>query len=83
MAIQVHNVVEYTHLTSVSNYVDHNKLWKTLQEMGIPDHLVCLLRNLYAGQESTVRTLYGTAHWFKIEKGVQHSCLLSPCLFTL
>ena len=82
MAIQVYNVVEYTHLTSVSNYVDPNKPWKTLQEMGIPDHLARLLRNLYAGQEATVRTLYGTAYWFKIEKGVQ-DCLLSPCLFNL
>ena len=50
--------------------VNHNKLWKVLKEMGIPDHLTCLLRNLYAGQEATVRTLYGTTDWFKIEKGV-------------
>ena len=60
--------------------VDHNKLWKILQEMGIPDHLSCLLRNLYAGQEATVRTLQGTTDWFKIEKG---GCLWSPCLFNL
>ena len=52
------------------NCVDHNKLWKDLKEIGIPDHLTCLLRNLYAGQKATVRTLYGTADWFKIEKGV-------------
>ena len=52
------------------DYVDHDKLWKALREMGIPDHLTCLLRNLYAGQEATVRTLYGTTDWFKIEKGV-------------
>ena len=51
--------------------------------MGLPDHLTCLLRNLYAGQEATVRTLYGTTDWFKIEKGVQRGCLLSPCLFNL
>ena len=63
--------------------MDHNKLWKVLKEMGIPDHLSCLLRNLYAGQEATVRTLYGTTDWFKIEKGVQQGCLLSPCLFNL
>ena len=63
--------------------VDHDKLWKALREMGIPDHLTCLLRNLYVGQEATVRTLYGTTDWFKIEKGVQQGCLLSPCLFNL
>ena len=63
--------------------MDHNKLWKVLKEMGIPDHLSCLLRNLYAGQEATVRTLYGTTDWFKIEKGVRQGCLLSPCLFNL
>ena len=57
--------------------------WKILKEMGIPDHLTCLLRNLYAGQEATVRTLYGTTDWFKIEKGVRQGCLLSPCLFNL
>ena len=63
--------------------VDNNKLWKTLKEMGIPDHLTCLLRHLYAGQEATVRTLYGTNDCFRIEKGVWQSCLLSPCLFNL
>ena len=63
--------------------VDHDKVWKALREMGIPDHLTCLLRNLYAGQEATVRTLYGTIDWFNIEKGVQQCCLLSPCLFNL
>ena len=61
--------------------VDHNKLWKILQEMGIPDHLTCLLRNLYAGHEVTVRTGHGTMDWFKIEKGVCQDCILSPCLF--
>ena len=63
--------------------VDHNKLWKALKEMGIPDHLTCLLRNLYAGQEATVRTLYERNDWFKIEKGVHQGCLLSLCLFNL
>ena len=63
--------------------VDHNKLWKALKEMGIPDHLTCLLRNLYASQEATGRTLYGTTDWFKIEKGVQQGYLLSLCLFKL
>ena len=63
--------------------VDHNKLWKILQEMGIPDHLTCLLRNLYAGQEATVRTGYETTDWFKMKKGVRQGCILSPCLFNL
>ena len=65
------------------DWVDHNKLWKALKEMGIPDHLTCLLRHLYVGQEATVRTLYGTTDWFKIKKGVQQGWLLSPCLFNL
>ena len=63
--------------------MDHNKLWKVLEEMGIPDHLICLLRNLYAGQEATVRTGHGTTDWFQIGKGVRQGCLLSPCLFNL
>ena len=63
--------------------VDHNKLWKILKEMGTPDHLTCLLRNLYAGQEATVRTGHGTADWFPIGKGVSQGCILSPCLFNL
>ena len=63
--------------------VDHNKLWKILKEMGIADHLTCLLRNLYAGQEATVRTGHGTTNWFQIGKGVRQGCLLSPCLFNL
>ena len=58
--------------------VDHNKLWKILQEMGIPDPLTCLLRNLYAGQEATVRTGHGTTDWFQIGKGVRQGCILSP-----
>ena len=61
--------------------VDHNKLWKILQEMGIPDHLICLLRNLYAGQEATVRTGHGITDWLQIGKGVRQGCILSPCLF--
>ena len=63
--------------------VDHNKLWKILKEMGIPDHLTCLLRNLYAGQETTVRNGHGTTDWFQIGKGVLQDCILSPCLFNL
>ena len=65
------------------NYVDDNKLWKILQEMGIPDHLTCLLRNLYAGQEATVRTGHGTTDWFQTGKGICPGCVLSPCLFNL
>ena len=63
--------------------MDHNKLWKILQEMGIPDHLTCLLRNLYAGQEVTVGTGNRTTDWFQIRKGVHQGCILSPCLFSL
>ena len=63
--------------------VDHKKLWKILQEMGIPDHLICLLRNVYAGQEATVRTRHGTTDCFQIGKGVCQGCILSPCLFNL
>ena len=63
--------------------MDHNKLWKILKEMGIPDHLTCLLRNLYARQEATVRTGHGTTDCFQIEKGVRQSCILSLCLFNL
>ena len=61
--------------------VDHNKLWKILKEMGIPDRLTCLLRNLYAGQEATVRTGHGTTDWFQIGKRIHQGCILSPCLF--
>ena len=63
--------------------MDHNKLWKILQEMGIPEHLTCLLRNLHAGQEAAVRTGHGTTDWFQIWKGVCQGCILSPCLFDL
>ena len=65
------------------DYVDHNKLWKILKEMGIPDHLTCLLRNLYAYQEATVRTGHGTTDWFQIGKGLYQGCILSPCLFNI
>ena len=63
--------------------VDHNKLWKIIKEMGIPGHLTCLLRNLYAGQEATIRTEHGTTDWLQIGKGVRQGWLLSPCLFNL
>ena len=63
--------------------MDHNKLWKILKEMGIPDRLTCLLGNLYAGQEATVRTGHGTTDWFQTGKGVHQGCILSPCLFNL
>ena len=63
--------------------MDHNKLWKILKVIGIPDHLTCLLRNLYSGQEATVRTEHETAGWFQIGKGVRQGCILSPCLFNL
>ena len=63
--------------------MDHSKLWKILQELGIPDHLTCLLRNLYASQEATVRTGHGTTDWFQIAKGVCQGYIMSPCLFNL
>ena len=63
--------------------VDHNKLWKIIQEMGIPDHLICLLRNLYAGEEATARIGHETTDWFHIRKGIHQGCILSPCLFNL
>ena len=69
--------------TKAFDCVDYNKLWKILKEMGVPDHLTCLLRNLYAGQETTVRTGHGTTDWFQIGKGVHQGCILSPCLFNL
>ena len=69
--------------TKAFDCVDNNKLWKVLKEMGIPDHLTCLLRNLYAGQEAIIRTGHGTADWFQIGKGVRQGCILSLCLFNL
>ena len=74
----------FTDYTKAFDCVDHNKLWKILKEMGLPvDHLTCLLRNLYAGQEATVSTGYGTTEWYQIGKGVCQGGILSPCLFTL
>ena len=69
--------------TKAFDPVDHNKVWKILKEMGIPDHLICLLRNRYAGQEATVRTGHGIRDWFQIGKGVCQGCILSPCLLNL
>ena len=69
--------------TKAFDCVDHNKLWKILKEMGIPDHLTCILRNLYAGQEATVRLGHGTIDWFQIGKVIRQGCILSPCLFNL
>ena len=69
--------------TEVFDCVDPNKLWKVLKEMGMPDHFTCLLRNLYAGQEATVRTGHRTTDWFQIVKGVYQGCILSPCLFNV
>ena len=69
--------------TKAFDCVGHDELWKILKEMQIPDHLTCLLRNLYAGQEATVRTGHGTIDWFQIRKGICQDCILSPCLFNL
>ena len=73
----------FTHHAKAFDCVDHKKLWKILQEMGIPDHLSCLLRNLYAGQEATVRNGHGKTDWFQTGKGVGQGCMSSPCLFNL
>ena len=81
---QIANIHIYFHFidnAKAFDCVDHNKLWKILQEMGIPGHLTCLLRNLCAGQEATVRTGHGTTNWFQIGKGVGQGCIVSPCLF--
>ena len=75
--------IDYAKATKSFDCVDHNQLWKILKEMGIPEHLICLLRNLYAGQEATVRTGYGMADWFQIGKGVFQGYILSSCLFNL
>ena len=72
---------DFIEYTKAFDCEDHNKLWEILEEMGIPDHLTCLLRNLYAGQESIVRTGHGATDWFRIGKGVRQGCLLSHCLF--
>ena len=73
----------FTDYAEAFDCVDHNKLWTILQEMGVPDHLTCLLRNLYTGQEATVRTRHGTTDWFKIRKRVQQGCIVSLCLFNI
>ena len=73
----------FINYAKASDCVDHNKVWTVLQEMGIPDHLTCLLRNLYAGQEATVTTRHETTDWFQTGKGVRQGCILSPCLFSL
>ena len=73
----------FTDYAKAFYYVDHNRLWKILKEIGIPDHLTCLLRNPYAPQEATVRTGHGITDWFQIGKGVRQGCILSPCLFNL
>ena len=73
----------FTDYAKAFDFMDHSKLWKILKEMGIPDHLTCFLRNVYAGQEATVRTGHGTTDWFQIGKGVRQGCILSPCLFNL
>ena len=73
----------FIHYAKAFDCVDHNKLWKILKEMGIPDHLTCLLKNLYAVQEATARTGHGTTDWFQIRKGVHQGCILSPYLFNL
>ena len=73
----------YVSLTKAFDCVDHNKLWKILKEIGLPDHLTCLLRNLYGGQEATVRTRHGTTDWFKVGKGVHQGCILSHWFFNL
>ena len=71
----------FIYYSKAFNCVDHNKLWKILQEMEIPDHFTCLLTNLFAGQKATVRTRHGTTDWFQIGKGIHQGCILSPCLF--
>ena len=75
------NIFGFIDYAKAFDCVDHNKLWKILKKTGIPDHLTCLLRNLYAGQDATVRTGHGTTDWFQIGKGVRQGCILSPCLF--
>ena len=88
-SLKKHEISRKTSTTALSHYakifdnVDHNKLWKILRELGIPDHLTCLLRKLYAGQEATVGTGHGTTDWFQIREGVHQGCVLSPCLFSL
>ena len=77
------NLYSFIDYAKAFDCVNQNKLWKILKEMGIPDHLTCLLRNLFAGQEATLRTRHGTTDWFQIGKGVRQGCILSPCLLNL
>ena len=83
MTERLHLHLCFIDYTKAFDYVDHNKLWKILKEMGIPGHLTCLLRNLYASQKATIRNRYRTTDWFQIGKGVRQGCILSPCLFNL
>ena len=78
---KIHKIIYFCFIDYAKAFVNHNKWWKILKEMGIPDHLTCLLRNLYAGQDATVRAVHGTTDWFQIGKGVRQGCILSPCLF--
>ena len=82
-AREFHKNICFIDYAEVYDCVDHNKLWEILKEMGIPDHLTCLLRNLYVGKEATVRIRHGTMNWFKIGKGVHQGCILPPCIFDL
>ena len=83
MKLQKNIYICFIYYAKAFDCVDHNKLWKILKEMGIPDHLTCLLRNLYADQEATVRTGHGTMNWFQIGKELHQGCILSPYLFNL
>ena len=80
---QKNHLLCFVDYTEAFDCADHNKFWKILQEMGILDHLTCLLKNLYAGQEATVRTGHGTTDWFQVRRGACQGCILSPCLFNL
>ena len=80
---EFHKNICFTDYAKAFDFVDHSTLWKILKEMGIPDHLTCLLRNVYAGQEAILRTGHGTIDWFQIGKGVCQGCILSPCLFNI
>ena len=82
-AEQFQENIRFIDYAKAFDYVDHNKLWKIIQEMRIPDHLTCFLRNLHMGQDATVRTGHRTTDWFQIGKGVRQGCILSPCLFNL
>jgi len=83
MSVPENNYFFFINYAKAFHCVDHNKPGKILKEMGIPDHLICLLRNLYAGQEATVRTRHRTTDWFQTRKGVRQGCIMSPCLFNL